>query len=147
MEEVQSEPPPLFDNIDFNTSDQDYEIFESAVQQVRNYAVFDQNNTLAILFLIHVNLNPLCFVSVHFILIGIITTLTGMFICILLINNAHIVCLSVSSLFELKLLVIDYVTDFQRILNSLLISKYFLVRTKKKIEQKKCHVQGCIPID
>lgn len=35
MEEIQSsETPPLFDNIDFNTSDQDYEIFESAVQQV-----------------------------------------------------------------------------------------------------------------
>lgn len=34
MEEIKSsEPPPLFDNIDFNTSDQDYEIFESAVQQ------------------------------------------------------------------------------------------------------------------
>ncbi|KAJ6647441.1 Sorting nexin-2 [Pseudolycoriella hygida] len=34
MEEIQSsEPPPLFDNIDFNTNDQDYEIFESAVQQ------------------------------------------------------------------------------------------------------------------
>ncbi|KAG4073734.1 hypothetical protein HA402_000958 [Bradysia odoriphaga] len=34
MEEVQSsETPPLFDNIDFNTNDQDYEIFESAVQQ------------------------------------------------------------------------------------------------------------------
>lgn len=36
MEEIKSnEPPPLFDNIDFNTSDQDYEIFESAVQQVQ----------------------------------------------------------------------------------------------------------------
>lgn len=52
MEEIQSsEPPPLFDNIDFNTSDQDYEIFESAVQQVI-YKVapysffFDQNNTI-----------------------------------------------------------------------------------------------------
>lgn len=34
MEETQNSEPPLFDNIDFNTNDQDYEIFESAVQQV-----------------------------------------------------------------------------------------------------------------
>ncbi len=60
MEETQSsDAPPLFDNIDFNTSDQDYEIFESAVQQVcleivviyiYTDNVFDQNKSFAFLF-------------------------------------------------------------------------------------------------
>lgn len=52
MEEVQSsEAPPLFDNIDFNTNDQDYEIFESAVQQVtRTIQCFWSKQSLAIFF-------------------------------------------------------------------------------------------------
>lgn len=40
-----SETPPLFDNIDFNASDQDFEnstLFESAVQQV-TYVVESYN--------------------------------------------------------------------------------------------------------
>lgn len=61
MEEIQSnEPPPLFDNIDFNTSEQDYEIFESAVQQViKSYEEF-LIKTIQFARYVFLNLTSLC---------------------------------------------------------------------------------------
>lgn len=76
MEEIRSgDKAPLFDNIDFNTNDQDYEIFESAVQQVKinvvsccmvqqSFFFWDQNNAFRNLFFSYFKLQRILIVKV-----------------------------------------------------------------------------------